>query len=103
MTHCFPLKPKLTDFVSIASDAAKLASSSESKFDVIVTLSDSATYLTQALLMDLWKLLKPQGSLKLLEPFDRTFEHSSSLTSSLTLSGFANQTTSSHSNIVLVR
>lgn len=93
----------LTLFYSPRPDVAKLAATSESKFDTIVTLSESSSYLTQALLMDLWKLLKPQGSLKLLEPFDRTFEHSATLSSALTLSGFTGQATSNHKDIVFVR
>lgn len=46
--------------------------------------------------------MKPQGSLKCFEAFERTVEHSAALSNSLVLAGFSNQSVATHENIVVV-
>ena len=72
------------------------------KFDVVVSVATSPEDHSQSLLLELWKVLKPSGSIKLLELFDRTFELSSRLSNNLTLAGFSNQTTSAVDFVVMV-
>jgi hypothetical protein len=79
-----------------------LASLGDSKFDVIVSLADNSSRHTQSVLSDAWKVLKPSGSLKLAEDFNRTFDHSSALSSALTLSGFTQQQNTELDGIVFV-
>lgn len=70
---------------------------------MVVSLASKAEVHTQALLMDVWKVVKPQGSVRLLEDFARSFEHSSTLANALTLAGFSQQANSTHGDIVMVR
>jgi len=84
-------------------DVSKLSSYGENRFDTIISLTSAPDLHTQALLMEIWRVVKPQGSVRLLEDFQRTFEHSSHLASALTLAGFTHQVNSTHGDVVMVR
>jgi hypothetical protein len=89
---------KSIDFQDIPS----LSSSPENQFDTIVSVSSESSHHSQSLILEYWRVLKPQGTLKLLERFDRSFEHSSSLSNALTLSGFSQQSNTNHGDFVMV-